>query len=162
VGTTFQGNRFVKPADERMISYPAKGGVVISVGDLMAIEGNFAVPLSSLAGSGTAATDHLTVRDTFLGVATSARIAAQLTDGTVSIVSDCIYEADCGSVSTLKVGDGVSAFSTGAAAVGAISDIRVVETTDAAKQIGTVIKYYSGAITKVEVRLIGRSGREHL
>ncbi len=162
MGTTFQGNRFVKPSAERQFSFPCQGGVVISVGDLMAKSGNYAVPLSSLTGSGTAATDLATIHNTFLGVAVSARIAAQLTDGKVSIMSDCIYEADCASISDLAVGDGVSAFSSGAAAVGAISDAKVAETTDVTLQIGTVTKYYSGAITKVEVRLIGRSGREHL
>ena len=87
------------------------------------------------------------------------RIAAQTTDGTVTVATDCIYEADCAS-GTFVPGDLVTAFSSGAAAAGAIEDQKIDTTALAAECIGVVVKQYATATTKVWVRLYGKSARQ--
>lgn len=159
MSTNFGGGRFSKPADHRLIRYPAAAGVVISVGDLLYWDGSVVKPLSALVGSGTAATDRAAIHDAFVGVSTQQRLAAQPA-GQVEVISDCIYEADCASSANYLPGDLVGAVSSGAAAAGAVSDQNVVEVSAAAESIGVVIAFTSGAITKVTCRLYGLAGRQ--
>jgi len=161
MSSTFGGSRFVQPTLTRTVIYPAKAGIVISVGDLLYLDtaDGFAKPLSAKTGSGTVNTDQVFVHDYFVGVARSARIALQTTDGTVTVETDCIYQADCAS-GTFAPGDLVTAFSSGAAAAGAIADQKVDTTASAAEAIGVVIANYPSATTVVRVRLYGKAARQ--
>jgi len=161
MSSNFGGSRFVQPPLTRTVVYKAKGGVVISVGDLLYYDSadGYAKPLSAKTGSGTVNTDQVFVHDNFIGVAQSGRIAAQTADGTVTVATDCIYEADCASA-TFVPGDLVTGFSSGAAAAGAIEDQKIDTTALAAECIGVVVKQYATATTKVWVRLYGKSARQ--
>lgn len=162
MSSNFGGGRFVKPASERMVRYPVAGGTVISVGDFLYWDSSNSVvkPLSALVGSGTAATDRASVHDTFVGVSTQQRLAAQTTAGFIEVITDVIYEADCASSSSYLPGDMVGAVSSGAAAAGAVSDQSVVEVSSASEAIGVVVNYTGGAITKVTCRIYGLAGRQ--
>jgi len=161
MSTTFGGGNFSKPADFRLVRYPVAAGIVISIGDFLYWDSSSSTvkPLSAITGSGTAATDLASVHDTFVGVAVQARIAAQITAGTLEVITECVYEADCASSANFLPGDLVSAVSSGASAAGAIQDQKVVETADADKAIGVVVAYYASATTRVLVRLIGLAAR---
>ena len=161
MSSTFGGGNFSKPADFRLVRYPVAGGQVISIGDFLYWDAGSSTvkPLSAYTGSGTAATDQTSVHDLFVGVAVQGRIAAQIAAGTLEVITECIYEADCASTSSLLPGDMVAAVSSGASATGAIEDKKVVETADATKAIGVVAAYYAGATTRVLVRLLGLAAR---
>lgn len=163
MSAVFNGNRFTKPLDSRSLTYPVAASQVISVGDFLYWNDSTKVvaPMSAYTGSGTAATDHTALAALFVGVAGQARISAQTTAGTIQVITECIYEADCASTSSLLPGQMVSVVSSGAATVAAIEDYKVVVTATAAKAIGIVVgKYISGALTKVTVRLKGLSARD--
>jgi hypothetical protein len=161
MGTVFGGNRFQQPTNTRTIVYPAKASIVISVGDLLYYDTSdgYAKPLSSKVASGTVNTDQVFVHDNFIGVARSARIALQTTDGTVTVETDCIYEADCPS-GTFVPGDLVTGFSSGVAAAGAISDQKIDTTALTSEAIGVVVKRYASATTVVLCRLYGKAARQ--
>lgn len=162
MSSTFNGNRFTKPTDTRLLRYPVAASQVISIGDFLYWNDTTKVvaPLSAYTGSGTAATDHTALAALFVGVAAQSRIAAQVTAGEIQVITECIYEANCASTSTLLPGQMVSVVSSGAAAVGAIQDFSVVVTSTASKAIGIVCgPYIAGALTKVTVRLIGLAAR---
>jgi hypothetical protein len=161
MSSTFGGSRFVQPTLTRTVVYPAKGGIVISVGDLLYYDttDGYAKPLSAKVGSGVINTDQVFAHDNFIGVARSARIALQTTDGTVTVETDCIYQADCPS-GTFVPGDLVTAFSSGAAAAGAIADQKIDTTALSSEAIGVVVASYSAATTVVRVRLYGKAARQ--
>lgn len=162
MSSVFNGGRFTKPLDTKVLRYPVAASTVISIGDFLYWDDTNKVvaPFSSYVGSGTAATDHTAIAALFVGVAGQARIASQITAGEIQVITECIYEADCASTSTLLPGQAVSCVSSGAAAAGAIQDYRVVVTATASKAIGVVVSpYKAGAATKVTVRLIGLSAR---
>ena len=160
MGTVFGGNRFTLPPATRTVVYQAPASTVISVGDLLYYDsGTGSVfPLSSKVGSGTVNTDQVFVHDNFVGVAQSARIAGQSTTGTVTVATDCIYEADCAS-QTWEPGALVTAFSSGAAAAGAISDQKIDATALTTEAIGVVVEQYKSATTLVTCRLYGKAAR---
>jgi len=54
----------------------------------------------------------------------------------------------------------VTAFSSGAAAAGAIADQKVDTTASAAEAIGVVVANYPSATTVVRVRLYGKAARQ--
>lgn len=161
MSANFGGSRFVQPPLTRTVVYKAKGGIVISVGDLMYYDSGdgYAKPLSEKVASGTVNTDQVFVHDNFIGVAQSGRIVQQTTDGTVTIATDCIYEAACDSQTWIP-GALVTGFSSGVAAAGAIQDQKVDTTALAAEAIGVVVKQYTAATTTVWVRLYGKSARQ--
>lgn len=162
MSSVFNGNRFTKPVDSRVLRYPVAASQVISIGDFLYWDDTNKVvaPLSAYVGSGTAATDHTALAALFVGVAGQARIASMTTAGFIQVVTECVYEADCASTSTLLPGQAVSVVSSGAAAAGAIQDFRVVVTATPSKAIGIVCgEYKAGAATKVTVRLIGLAAR---
>lgn len=161
MSSTFGGSRFVQPTMTRTVVYPAKASIVISVGDLLYYDTSdgYAKPLSAKVGSGVVNTDQVFVHDNFIGVARSARIALQTTDGTVTVETDCIYDADCASA-TFVPGDLVTAFSSGAAAAGAISDQKIDSTALTTEAIGVVVKVVNPASTTVRCRLYGKAARQ--
>lgn len=161
MSSNFGGNRFVQPPQTRTVVYKAKAAVVISIGDLLYYDSTdgYVKPLSAKVGSGVVNTDQVFVHDNFVGVAQSARIAAQATDGTVTVATDCIYEADCAS-GTFVPGDLVTAFSSGAAAAGAIQDQKIDTTALSSEAIGVVVKQYTSATTTVWCRVYGKSARQ--
>ncbi len=162
MSSVFNGNRFTKPVDSRVLRYPVAASQVISIGDFLYWNDTDKVvaPMSVYVGSGTAATDHTALAALFVGVAGQSRIASQVTAGEIQVITECVYEADCASTSSLLPGQAVSVVSSGASAAGAIQDYKVVVTATAGKAIGVVVgAYKSGALTKVTVRLIGLAAR---
>jgi len=67
MSANFGGSRFVQPPLTRTVVYKAKGGIVISVGDLMYYDSGdgYAKPLSEKVASGTVNTDQVFVHDNF-------------------------------------------------------------------------------------------------
>ena len=162
MSSTFNGGRFTKPTEGIVLRYPVAASQVISIGDFLYWNDTDKVvaPMSVYVGSGTAATDHTALAALFVGVAGQSRIAQQTTAGEIQVITQCIYEADCASTSSLLPGQMVSVVSSGASAAGAIQDFKVVVTATAGKAIGVVCgAYKSGALTKVTVRLIGLASR---
>jgi hypothetical protein len=161
MSSNFGGNRFVQPPLTRTVVYKAKGGVVISIGDLLYYDSSdgYAKPLSAKVASGTVNTDQVFVHDNFIGVAQSGRIAAQTTDGSVTVATDCIYEADCAS-QTFVPGALVTGFSSGVAAAGAIEDQKIDTTALTSEAIGVVVKQYTSNTTTVWCRLYGKAARQ--
>lgn len=162
MSSTFNGNRFIKPTDTRLLRYPVAASQIISIGDFLYWNDTDKVvaPMSVYVGSGTAATDHTALAALFVGVAAQSRIAAQVTAGEIQVITECVYEADCASTSSLLPGQMVSVVSSGVQAAAAIQDFKVVVTATAAKAIGVVCgPYISGALTKVTVRLVGLAAR---
>lgn len=157
----FAGSRFSQPTMTRTVVYAAKGGIAIGVGDLLYLDSGdgYAKPLSSKVASGTVNTDQVFVHDNFIGVARSGRIAAQTADGTVTVETDCIYDADCAS-QTWVAGALVTGFSTGTAAAGAISDQKVDATSLTTEAIGVVVANYASATTTVRCRIYGKAARQ--
>jgi hypothetical protein len=157
----FAGSRFSQPTMTRTVVYAAKGGIAIGVGDLLYLDTSdgYAKPLSSKVASGTVNTDQVFVHDNFVGVARSGRIAAQTTDGTVTVETDCIYEADCAS-QTWVAGALVTAFSSGTAAAGAIQDQKIDATALTTEAIGVVVGNYPSATTTVRCRIYGKAARQ--
>ena len=162
MSAVFNGNRFTKPLDTRVLRYPVAASQVISIGDFLYWNDadKVVAPMSAYTGSGTAATDHTALAALFVGVAGQARLSSQTTAGYIQVITECVYEADCASTSSLLPGQAVSVVSSGASAVGAIQDYKVVVTATAGKAIGIVCgAYVAGALTKVTVRLIGLAAR---
>lgn len=157
----FAGSRFAQPTMTRTVVYAAKGGIAIGVGDLLYLDtgDGFAKPLSSKVASGTVNTDQVFVHDNIIGVARSGRIAQQTTDGTVTVETDCIYDADCAS-QTWVAGALVTAFSSGVAAAGAISDQKIDATALTSEAIGVVVANYASATTTVRCRIYGKAARQ--
>lgn len=161
MSTTFGGSRFTLPPGTRTVVYQAPASLVISVGDLLYYDSGdgFVKPLSSKVGSGVVNTDQVFVHDNFVGVAQSGRLAAQSTSGPVTVATDCIYEADCAS-QTFEPGALVTAFSSGAAAAGAISDQKIDATALTTEAIGVVVQQYKSNTTLVVCRLYGKAARQ--
>jgi hypothetical protein len=163
MSSTFGGSRFVLsgPVTTTVLNVPAS--TTISIGDLLYWNGTAAVPLSAATGSGTALIDQAIIAASFVGVSQQGRISAQTTTGYpgfpitgIVIGTDVIYEADCASA-TFEAGDLVGVISSGAAAVGAISDQSVVAVSQPNLAIGYVVQKYSSATTTVRVRLLGKN-----
>lgn len=161
MSTTFGGSRFTLPPGTRTVVYQAPASLAISVGDLLYYDSGdgYVKPLSSKVGSGTVNIDQVFVHDNFVGVAQSGRLAAQATAGTVTVATDCIYEADCAS-QTFEPGALVTAFSSGAAAAGAISDQKIDATALTSEAIGVVVQQYKSNTTLVVCRLYGKAARQ--
>ena len=161
MSTTFGGSRFNLPPGTRTVVYQAPASLAISVGDLLYYDSGdgYVKPLSSKVGSGTVNTDQVFVHDNFVGVAQSGRLAAQTTAGTVTVATDCIYEADCAS-QTWEPGALVTAFSSGVAAAGAIQDQKLDATALTTEAIGVVVQQYKSATTLVTCRLYGKAARQ--
>jgi hypothetical protein len=161
MSANFGGSRFSLPPATRTVVYQAPGSLQISVGDLLFLDSGdgFVKPLSAKVGSGTVNTDQVFVHDNFVGVAQSGRLAGQTTAGPVTVATDCIYEADCAS-QTWEPGALVTAFSSGAAAAGAISDQKIDTTALSSEAIGVVVTQYKTATTLVECRLYGKAARQ--
>lgn len=162
MSTTFGGSRFTLPPGTRTVVYQAPPSLAISVGDLLYYDlaSGYVKPLSSKVGSGTVNTDQVFVHDNFVGVAQSGRLAAQTTAGTVTVATDCIYEADISNIDVYEPGDLVTAHSTGVAAAGAISDQKVAFTTLTTEAIGVIVKQYKSNTAVVECRLYGKAARQ--
>jgi hypothetical protein len=164
MGSTFGGSNFVQPPGVTTTILPAPASTQISIGDFLYWNGTNVVPFSAATGSGTAAIDQSTISDAFAGVAQQARITAQAVAGGypgnpingIIVGTDVVYEANCASA-TFECGDLVGALSSGAAAVGAISDQSVVAVAQENLAIGYVIQKYSSATTRVRVRLLGKN-----
>lgn len=164
MGTSFGGSKLYKPASDTVMNLPSVGSVAISVGDLVYWDSTNKVlkPMDQYTGSGTAATDRAAVRALFYGVALQGKLAADASAGYpafngegITFTPDALYEASCASA-TFEPGDLVAVVSSGAAAIGAISNQSVVKTTTASEAIGYVVERYASATTSVRVRLVGR------
>lgn len=165
MSVNFGGSRLVLPHDVATVVLPVASGVVISPGDLLYWDSSNSVvkPLSSKTGLGSAVLDQADIALLYAGVALQGRIAAQTSAGYpafpaagVSVAVDAVYEADCTSA-TFEAGDLVGVVSSGAAAVGAVSDQSLVAVTRENLSIGYVIARYASASTKVRVRLHGKT-----
>lgn len=163
MGSIFGGSRFVLPGPVATTVLNVPASTTISIGDLLYWNGTAAVPLSAATGSGTALIDQATIAASFVGVSQQGRISAQTTTGYpdfpitgIVIGTDVIYEADCASA-TFEAGDLVGVISSGAAAVGAVSDQSVVAVSQPNLAIGYVVQKYSSATTTVRVRLLGKN-----
>jgi hypothetical protein len=163
MGSVFGGSKFVLPGPVVTTVLNVPASTQISIGDLLYWNGTAAVPLSAATGSGTALIDQATIAASFVGASQQGRIAAQTTTGYpdfpingIVIATDVIYEADCASA-TFEVGDLVGVVSSGASAVGAISDQAVVAVSQPNLAIGYVVQKYSSATTTVRVRLLGKN-----
>lgn len=161
MSATFGGSRFNLPPATRTVVYTAPASLQISVGDLLYYDtgDGYVKPLSSKTGSGTVNIDQVFVHDNFVGVAQSGRLASQTTAGDITVATDCIYEADCAS-QTWVPGALVTAFSSGAAAAGAISDQKIDATALTSEAIGVVVQQYTAATTLVTCRLYGKAARQ--
>jgi hypothetical protein len=165
MSANFGGSRLVLPSDLSTVVLPVASGVVISPGDLLYWDSANSVvkPFSSKTGLGSAALDQADITLTYAGVALQGRIAAQTTSGYpafpaagITVGVDVVYEADCASA-TFEAGDLVGVVSSGASAVAAISDQSVVAVSRENLAIGYVVCRYASAVTKVRVRLLGKT-----
>lgn len=135
------------------VSYQAAfdGTIAVSIGDLLYYDGNDVKPFASLADQGSSKANLAYAAQRFAGVAGDARTVAD-TDAltTFRVLSDVEAEYDCSSA-TFEVGDKVSPVEDSGA--DGLENQKVAKTTSPEEAIGTVVKRYGSATTRVKVRL---------
>lgn len=132
---------------QNVVHVKVESATVIAVGDTVCIDGNRAVPASSLNDSGDAAANRETCADHFFGIAITASANGETEDVAVDISTDAVYEVNLQTAATVSYRAELEAYSDGGACdanefvAGTTSPIfTCVEASDSGQPVKAVMK----------------------
>ena len=138
------------------VRHPYAGSIAINDFDLCFNSSNSLVPASSLAVTGTQATDAAASAPSFLGVSHERQLTSSVAT-TNEVIPDAVSDIACTSAS-FHVGDMVAPVLN--AGNTAFLNNAVIKTTSAAASIGYAVQDTGGnSVTTIRVRLISRLTR---
>ena len=121
-----QGAQRYVSGPRELVEVPIAAGVVVKVGDSIALDGGYAVPLGDMNDPGDAAANRENAADNFLGIAETAHRSTDAA-GTILVDVSCgaIFKLELKSAASLSFGAALEPYSDG----GACSDYQFVAGT---------------------------------
>ncbi len=134
------------------VSYPYARAIAIDIGDLVFVSSDYAVPASSLTGTGTQAGDATAFVPVFAGVASERKLATS-SAGTVDVTPYWVGDVPC-AAATWNVGDLVTVVENGSN--NGIVTQQLQKTTTASVALGVCVRS-SGGVAATTVRVFLQS-----
>lgn len=135
------------------IVVPATANTAISVGDLLYLASNKALPASSFAYSNSTGETQETFHDVFLGVSMDARLASNSTAGNILVATTGVAELPC--TDTASAYDVGQLFGVAMNGTTSCKSQEVVAVATANLAIGRAVEEVAGHATTVKLNLWG-------
>lgn len=138
----------VQDTGENIVHFSFDGSIAVQKFDMMFHDTNDVKPMSSFVWDTDEATTQSAASPKFAGLAGTAKKTTDGADTAFPVITRITCDVDCAS-STFEVGDRV----TPAKASGnALENQKVKKTTTSNQYIGTVVRRYGSATTRVRVK----------